>query len=238
MTPSAQEPVDLIRLHSGVHGRIVAYDCSRPEAEYFAEQFRAAYAAFHAIPQRVLELHWAAVGLSGLLTKAAPSWGRDRGFASVSEDGSASYCWPDVLPKMPPDLLETDLIHELLHMLYKALGEPNHKNKGGNDAEWLVLGTQEALGPDITVVTVWKEVHLELTGGDPQWKTAEQLEEEKTWRPETSRQGVSRMKAKREAACSPRKAYMSIATGSAAMTVEQINKIGLEGLRNLLAKQS
>ncbi|GEM_PF-5504447 len=236
MEPAANPPVELITLTNGTSIKIAGYDCEQSDVEHFVIRFRAALIRLPELARSVLNRHWIEKGLDLVLTDAPPSWGRFAGFASVSPDATGLHCWSGVLRDIPPDYLEIDLAHELLHMLFLALGEPYHAQKLVSDAEFLVFAAQEDLNMDIVTVNVWKEQHLHFDSGNPRWKTEPISEREAEVIHETHQRGFGNLSGKRQAARRERSSYFAVATSESLPGLLEIARTGLDKLRETLRK--
>ncbi len=237
MKPAAKPPVELITLTNGTKIMVTGYDCDQADAECFASRFRAAFTGLPELARFVLDRHWIEKGLNPVLTQAPPSWGRFAGFASASPDATGIHCWSGVLKDVPPDYLEIDLAHELIHMLFIALGEPYHTKKLINDSEFLVAAAQENLDMDLVTVNVWKERHLDLKGGNPRRKPNPLYGREAEVLEETHQSGFRNLAGKRQAVRQEQSSYFAVATEESLPELLEIARTGLDKLREALRKK-
>jgi len=237
MEPAAKPPVELITLTNGTKIEITGYDCDQSDAECFASRFRAALTGLPELARSVLDRCWIEKGLNPVLTQAPPSWGRFAGFASASPDATGIHCWSEVLKDVPPDYLEIDLAHELIHMLFLALGEPYHTKKMVSYSEFLVAAVQEKLDMDLVTVNVWKERHLDLKGGNPKWKPKPLSGREAEVLQETHQRGFGNLAGKRQAVREEQSSYFAVATDESLPGLLEIARTGLDKLREALRKK-
>lgn len=143
---------------------IEGYECSVGNARRFAFAFRR---ALDRLPERAkgaITEHWidAAGPPHVWLLKDRSEWG-GRGWAASSKSGRSLYFVSDLVGDIPDDLLNGFVTHELGHILFVALKEPNHvgASPDENILEWLVWQLMTSWGVDQAGMELWMAQHYE-----------------------------------------------------------------------------
>ncbi len=169
MQPANKAPVNLLPLSEGTVVEIVRYDCQQEEVDRFAVSFQVVWGRLPETVRTLLAAHWSVHRLDVILTALPAPWGRKGGFASAKPDGCGVYFWSEVLRDIPEEHLQTDIAHELAHIVFILSGEPGHTRPGYVKAEWLITELLPQWGYDQVASDEWKFRNLDLDGATPSW---------------------------------------------------------------------